>query len=249
MTARINPTFLLKGLDPIKLLEDYRKGYFNHPITHKNKKITLSTSNITVLPTYSNNSQAPVYQIKDRNNSNIIIATSGHENFQVYTANGGSLPSGGRCSYCREDITTTSMGYPIAHEEKIILTPEEDGITRYRIHQIYWVEDRFCSFECTLGYIRNMLSRPVNNRDSTLLDSETLLKQLYLQMYPEGGVLRPAQDPKLLIGNGGSLSREEWSNSKHIFVRTDRVQLLPAKVEYMRQNTVNTSDLPVIFRK
>jgi hypothetical protein len=56
-------------------------------------------------------------------------------------------------------------------------------------------------------------------------------------IYPEGPPLRPTQDIKLLKRNGGSLSDEQWADTKYVFEPTDRVRLFPVKMEYsMKEN-------------
>ena len=58
-------------------------------------------------------------------------------------------------------------------------------------------------------------------------------------MYPTAAILRPAQDPRLLRLNRGSLTKEEWQDQRHIYIRTDRILMIPAKVEYIQQNFLN----------
>lgn len=238
MATRINPTFLLKGIDIHKLIADYQNGAFNRPWTY-NKKIKLSHTTTSLAPKYGMSNKDPIFCVKDKHNCNVVFATSGHTDFEVFTRNNGTLPVGGRCSFCNEDFTQTALGYPIGYREQLILVPnqEEPSKSQYRIVYVFWVEGRFCSFECALGYIRLIMSRPADFRDSTLKDSERMLKLLYSMSYPDNKkTLRPAQDPRLLQINGGSLTKEQWQDSRHIYVRTDRVLMIPAKVEYLQQN-------------
>jgi hypothetical protein len=143
------------------------------------------------------------------------------------------------------------LGYPIGYQEQLILPNNlEDGPARYRIMYVFWVEERFCSFECALGYIRLILARPADFRDPTLKESERLLKVLFSLTYPENATpLRPAQDPRLLQSNGGSLTKEQWQDARHVYIRTDRVLLIPAKVEYLQQNFSTTQTGSIISYK
>jgi hypothetical protein len=238
MATRITPTFLLKGVDIHKLIAEYQRGAFNRPWTYK-KKIKIAQTSTSLAPSYGNSNKDAIFSVKDKHNSNVIFATSGHNDFEVFTRTGGNLPVGGRCGLCGDDFTQTALGYPIGYQEQIMLCNQSDDPLKahYRLIYVFWVEGRFCSFECTLGYIRLILARPADFRDPTLRDSERMLKMLFSLTYPDIKTpLRPAQDPRLLLSNGGSLTKEEWQDTRHVYVRTDRVLLIPAKVEYLQQN-------------
>ncbi len=237
MATRVMPTFLLKGVDPAKLLSDYHAGVFSRPIPVK-APIRVAHNSSVLAPTYGTSNQDPIFTIKDRNNNSVVIATSNHAPFETFTSSGGTLPKGGRCEFCRDDFEHTIIGYPLAYEEETILTPSMEDPTQsvYRVIYIFWVEGRFCSFECCLAYVRNTMMRPADHRDTMIRDSERMLKLLHKLSYPASGSLRTAQDPRLLKCNGGPLSREEWLDQRHTFVRTDRVLMIPAKAEYIQQN-------------
>lgn len=237
MSTRITPTFVLKGVDPNRLLADYQMGYFSRPISAKSK-IEISQNTAILAPTYGSTNRSPIFCVKDRNNSSVIIATSGHADFEVFTKNGGQLTEGGRCDNCKEDIEGVAVGYPVGYQEINVLTNDDNDTNKaqYRVFYVFWVEGKFCGFECALAYVRSILSRPADYRDTALRDSERMLKLLYKLTYPNAGSLRPAQDPKLLISNGGSLTKEEWNDRRHVYVRTDRILMIPAKVEYIQHD-------------
>ena len=240
MATRVTPTILLKGIDPNKLFQDYQAGVFSRSIQHKSK-IKIAHNAIILAQSYGTSNREPIFCRKDRNNCSVIFATTGHEDFEVFTRTGGQLPVGGRCDYCKEDFTHTAVGYPIGYQELTLLTNDSTNPkeAHYRTLYVFWVEGRHCDFECVLGKIRKFMNQPAVNRDTTLRDSERMLKFLYKLSYPTAGPLRPAQDPELLISNNGSLSREEWKDQRHIYIRTDRVLMIPAKVEYIQQNFMN----------
>jgi len=240
MTRRVTPTFLLKGLDPNKLLTDYQSGFFIRP-PKISSKIVIAKSTAILPPTYGTSNHDPIYCVKDKNNCRVVIATTGHANFEVFTRTGGQLPIGGRCDYCKEDFTQVAIGYPIGYQEQTILTNDSGDESRYRIIYNFWTEGELCSFECALTEVRRMLSKSSEYRDTTIRDSERMLRMLYKFMHPNGGVRRPAQDYKLLRSrlNTCSLMKEEWKDPKHLYVRTDRVLMIPAKVEYIQQNFLN----------
>ena len=236
MGTRVTPTFLLKGIDPNKLFADYQAGVFSRPPTAKSK-IKIAQNIAILAPKYGVTNRDPVFCMKDRNNCSIIVATTNHSNFDVFTRTSGQLQTGGRCMHCTEDIQGISVGYPIGYQETTVLTNDDNNArnAHYRVLYTFWVEGRFCDFECALAYVQTMLARPSNYRDTTIRDSERMLKLLYKLTYPTAGPLRPAQDPKLL----GALTREEWKDPRHVYVRTDRLLMIPAKVEYVQQNFLN----------
>lgn len=240
MSTRITPTFLLKGVDPDKLLADYQAGFFSRPIKAKTKIIIAQNTTI-LAPTYGTTNESPIFCMKDRNNCSVIVATTGHTDYEVFTRTGGELPIGGRCDRCKKDFAHTAMGYPVGYQELTVLTNDDNDpkSAHYRILYVFWVDGEFCSFECALGYVQLILALPADYRDTTLRNSEQMLKMLYKLTYPTAPPLRPAQNPRLLRTNGGSLGEEEWQDVRHIYVRTDRILMIPAKVEYVQQNFLN----------
>lgn len=237
MATKVTPTFLLKGIDISKVLAEYQAGVFSRVIKPKSK-IKIAQNTVILAPQYGVSNHDPIFCSKDKHNCSVIYATTGHQAFEVFTTSGGKLPVGGLCDNCHRDFDHTAVGYPVGYQELSILFPVEDNpdLSVYRIIYVFWVEGKFCTFECALGWIRIMLAHPAEYRDTLLRDSERMLKLLYKLTYPEAKVLRPAQDPRLLISNGGSLSFEEWQDGRHIYTRTDRVLMIPAKVEYIRQD-------------
>jgi len=236
MSTKIVPTFLLKGINPDKSLIDYQNGVFSE-LPDRKIKIKVLTNTNMLAPIYGADNSSQIFCLKDKNNCNVIRTTTGYNDYEIFNKNGGQLATGGRCEHCKEDFDTIAIGYPLNYEEKLILTSE---ITHnYRIIHVFWVEGKFCSFECALGYLRLILSKPCDYRDSIIRDSEYLLKFLYKLMYPLSSILRPSQDPRLLLTNGGSLTKEQWNDQKHIYIRTDKILIMPVKVEYLQQKINN----------
>lgn len=223
MAAHITPTFLLKGLDCKRLITDYNSGFFSRVPIQK-EKIKSSKTNLVLAQEYGTSNHDPMFSVKDKYNSNVVIATIGHNDFEIFTKSGGKLSTGGRCDFCKEDIIGTPVGIPVGYQESTVLQ-EVDGIYYNRVIYTFWVERRCCDCECALAYAK---------RDSALRDSERLLKMMHRFMHPKADVLVPAQDSGLLLSNGGPLTKEQWKEKKHEYVRTDRVLIIPAKTEYIR---------------
>lgn len=224
MSVQNKHTFLLKGVDPNKLLNNYKNG--KHLIVSENiKKFPLAQNNKLIADVYGSSDAEPIFSIKDRNNNTVVIATAGHENYELFMANNGEHPNiGGRCDFCKRDFDTQNIGYPVAHEERTLLINNDNPY--YKVHYIFWMDGETCSLECSLSEIRR----------NQCLHSEYMLHKLFKIMYPNSGVLRYAQAPKLLKINKGSLTKEEWENPRHIYKPTDRILLLPVKTEYLQKS-------------
>jgi len=234
MSVQNKHTFLLKGIDPNKLINDYKAGKFSI-IDENAKKFPLSQNNKLIVPVYGTSDADPIFSIKDKNNNNIIITTAGHENYELFMAeNGEHSHMGGRCDFCKRDFETQNIGYPVAHEEYTLLV--DDNNPYYKIHYVFWMHDETCSLECSLGGIRKSQCKSSEHKENLTKNSEYIIHKLFKLMYPNSGLLRPAQDPKLLKINKGSLSREEWENPKYLYKPTDRILMLPIKIEYLQKS-------------
>lgn len=229
MTTRVNPTFLLKGINPNELLNDYQNGQFSVIKPSPGGKIVIAKNMIVVAPKYSDSNHEHIFSFKDKNNIDMIYATGNHTNYEIYLAGGEELPVGGRCDWCKEDFTHESLGYPIGYQEQTILVDDH-----HRVIYVFWVEGEFCCFECAFADLKRSNNQTPTYRDINIRDSETMLKMLFVIMFPNESVLQPAKDYRLLKFNKGSLDKEEWKNTKHKYFRTERVLMVPAKIEYLR---------------
>ena len=233
MSVQTKYTFLLKGIDPNKLLSDYKSGKFS-VVSENVKKFPLAPNNKLIAPVYGTSDSDPVFSIKDKNNNSIVIATAGHDNYELFMANNGEPPCiGGRCDFCKRDFDTQNIGYPVAHEEYTLLVNDDEP--HYKIHYVFWMHTETCSLECGLSEIRKHQCRRSEHKDNLSKNSESMIHKLFKLMYPGSGVLRPAQDPKLLKINKGSLTKEEWENPKFLYKQTDRILMLPIKLEYLQK--------------
>lgn len=230
-SVRVFPTFLLKGVDPMKIVTNYKAGLF-----FREKRVKEPIEIIEVIsplsPSYSDDQQERLFVIKDRNNMPTVMATSNHSNYITYRKT-GSMMKNLPCFICFGDVKDELVGYPIFFYEKILFSSNGKATIQYH----FLIEGSFCSFECALRFVRKNFALQANFRDKTMRESERLMLLLFELMYP-GETLREAQDPFLLESNGGSLTREEWNDKKHVYLKTDRIVIGPAKVEYVRSNFI-----------
>lgn len=227
--ARIEPTFFLKGIDPEKLIKDYQTGLFSRPVVTKNKLITINQNSI-IAPIYSDDSKEGVFVVRDRHNIKIIIATGGHIEHDLFVKQNKYI--GGQCKICMSTYDYFMPGYPILHEEHTVLNTDK----KLETWQVFWCKDpNYCSFECQYYYLKNLAARSITNRDATSLDSIRLLKFLHKLIYPDAAPLVPSNQPELLTTAKGSLEPADWKDRRHTYIRTDRVMIIPAKTEFVRQ--------------
>src|SRR5579872_5112788 len=98
-TINVVPTFHLKRIEPAKIIADYQAGKFTE-IKLPSQKIKVPEMAPIVAPTYGDTMEAPVFAFKDRNNTSVVMASTGHKAFEIFTKTGGDLPKGGICEWC-----------------------------------------------------------------------------------------------------------------------------------------------------
>lgn len=173
------------------------------------------------------------YRYIDKNNNNITIQTSNHNNFQLFNENGQTPKRGGICDYCKCQFDSYCLGYPVSfHETNVTF----EG--RIHVFYIFNMKGEFCTFECTKAYIELLngnTSCVIRNEISTSLQGLLFLYKIIHGNKP----LRSANDRYLLKENGGTLTREEWLNHNSLYIPTNRVVCAPVKSEYIIQNLNN----------
>lgn len=251
--TQINPTFILRGIDPAKVVSKYNEGLFE-TVTFPKEKVRLADTSIAVVPSYGTNAYSPIYSLKDKNSKPIIMATSNHVAFEVFTTSGGKPLMGGRCEWCREDFKHESCGVAVAHKKIVftvfngvgVLDPsdlgpfdyqDEKGII-YRDTNTFWTEGIFCDMECALAQAELYSRLPFYRQDVHYVDSLSLTRYLHRLLYPDSPPLTPAPDYRLLKSNGGSLTYEEYKNKRYTYKRTSNILLIPAKISYIRSDVL-----------
>lgn len=228
----IKPTIFLKSVNYKKLLQNYKSGNFLPFEKEKIQNVIKSES--LLKKELGKDNVSGVFSVKEKSGNEIVIATSSHQNFVEFIKN-GNLVKGGTCQSCIQSFDTVQIGYPVKCQEEQFLITENDK-SYYKIIYTFWVEGCFCSYECCFYFVRYNISKSYDFRDTILRDSERMLRQLYVLTFGPNSILQISNDPKLLITNNGSLTKEEWSKNNHSYIRSDRIVIIPAKVEYFRQN-------------
>jgi hypothetical protein len=236
MSVQTKSTFLLKWVDSRELLRNYKNNVFPNIPTNI-KKFPLAQNSKLIAPVYGTSEKDPIYSVKDKNNNSVVIATAGYENYELFMLeNGEHPPMGGRCDFCKRDFTHQSIGYPVVQQEYNLLSSDSNGESFYKVYYVFWIYGELCSLDCSLSEVRKAQCRRSDYRENLTKNSEAMLHKLHKLMYPRSGLLRPAQDPKLLKINKGSLSDQAWEDPKFLYKKTDRILLLPIKIEYLQRN-------------
>jgi hypothetical protein len=222
------PTFTLRRIDPREIYEKYIRGDFSQTAL-PTQKIAVHVAPTVLEPTLSNSPTQGIYMFKLKNNSTQVIATSNSIPFEYYLKNGEELPTGGLCPICGKDFTEKPLGIPIKMVEKA--NPDGSVVVQYFLDDCV-----YCSFECTFSGYKRYRRACSRYSDPLYLDSEQLLRFMYRQAYPQGGILKEAPDSRLSSRFGGSLDDEAFHCRKHVYNRTPNVIHIPIKVQYQRSS-------------
>lgn len=216
MKATVQPSFLIKNINPAEIYERYKQGYFNRDIPIKNKLNSLSTPK-QLLPTH--------FCHPDKSSNPLVtFVCSNAQTSEKYIKTKENI-EGGRCDYCKLDFDGECIGYPIDYDYHQSI--EGDA---YKIEHLFWVESRCCSYECCLKYLRMIIKNLLINQ------IEPLLHLMYKLEFNTQDNIKEANDYRLLKFHGGPLSVEEWKNREIAYKRTNMVKKIPIQVIYSKQN-------------
>lgn len=220
----VTPTFLLRGVDPIKVLNDYLQSKFCE--IHLSKtQVPVSSPNLTIAPQHGTTPESETYVYRTKSNTQQVVVTTNHNVFMMVKASDGTvIPPGGLCSWCRGEIKNNAVGLPVS------ITSNQKTVT-FQVDQPY-----YCRFECALSGLKRELSAFHLYRDPLYMDSEQMLRLMFKLMYPEAGQLQSAHDWKLHQRNNGPLNDEEFYSGTHTYIRMPNIITLPVKVLYLRSN-------------
>jgi hypothetical protein len=220
------PTFHLKWINPNEVKKEYAAGVFNVPIEaaiSSRSKFKLLMKREILAPVYTSDETQGIYCVRDRMGGSAIYVSTEQEAYTTHSLT-GELKTKGRCLICTRDIEKESAGYPLVETEEVRVI---DNV--YRIFHVFWTVGSFDTYRCTKRYCRIM-----KKENPLIANAEKLLHRMLEYMYP-GVDIREAPDPMLLLCNGGSLTDEQWDDSKVVYKPTARLILLPLKEEYLKK--------------
>lgn len=229
-SSTISPVFVLKGIN-WSMVQDLYKS--NHWKNYKPEKTSAKIEEIRKIfvPSYGNSTDSPIYTFKDKNNIPVVVYTTNHSNYEVYTEK-GHLPEGGTCDWCRVAFSQIATGIPLAHN-KVTRLVQNDTNFQLKSVDIFWVHGTFCSFECALAEIRVYTNHSTLETMGVYTTAEGLLKMLFMLTHPNKFLLRAAPYYKLLKSNGGSMDDAQFRSNNHKYIVTSNVVIAPAKIQFI----------------
>lgn len=212
----IKPSFLLKGIDPFALSEEYKNNLILTSLTFDKKKI----ASVALTSNRGKSFHDAIYSFRNRDNFIQTVATAGAKSFS-FVDDKKDVQKGGICVACHREFNHEAMGIPIH------LVQQSDKVLVFKIYVT-------CNFRCTLRLIRYLKRQ---GRQVNLTHAESFLFYLYSKMHPNGPPLHPSPDPLLLDQHDGSLTREEYDDPRYTYVHVPNLIFYPAKEQYLRLQT------------
>ena len=190
--VEVVPSIFIKNINLNNLLNDFLKGDYNFNTVSTKQKY----KNIELVDNTYGTSFEDKKAYISINNQKMQVATDNVDIYSHFIKNDKPIIKGGVCHWCRCNFDDYSLGVPI----RII----KNGY--------YLVEGNYCCFECVYAGI--LLEKHVK---PLWKDSELLLKIIFKKFYPNEK-LEPSREWRLLVSNGGSLTKEQFFDyDKHLF--------------------------------
>jgi len=239
MKRRIDPSFLLRGVDVAEVIEKFNNGEYDsieQPCGDKLK----SVSSLVFTKEYGQYPQDKNYKIRtggqhqyfvtvgnveDSGNKNKV---SGNKNKATGNKNEASSSNTNEtytCDWCRKDFSHDPIGIPLT-----LKIDKKSGNIRCN------VIGENCRFECAYADLLKTVGSTMITSRPYYDNSESNLLTLYKIKYPTGPKLYPAKDWKLYNSGKGPLSADEYYDKNHIYMPTNNIVLAPVREEYLKIN-------------
>lgn len=218
--SQYKPTFLLKRVDPQKVIQAYNDGVYRSLTlpTSSSNKIIMETM---IAPTITGVSKI----FRDKHNAVVLLHSTNNDlikKLPLYKP---------RCFWCMQDLSadiTTHVPIPtyMTTLENIIYFETDAGGGGGGC---------CCSFECALSFVRNFNHHRYSNniRGYANESKEMYLNILYKLCHPDKAPLRPAPDFRLLQTNGGTMTVDEFLHNKSHLVLMPDVIIKSTSQQYM----------------
>lgn len=251
--VNIVPSFLLRGINPNKVLDDYVKGFFSNIHFENVQDVTVKTAPLTIVSVNSNSPEDPVFVIREKNSFNRVFVFANQEEFKMYQNNvekDMDVKISRVCDYCLRKFDHQHMVIPLIREIRYIRKggdPSGDPIGDSRgpggskngntvvKFPVIIGDGKYCDYRCTFAALKCYNSVNFRYRDLLYNNSEMLLRELFEEKYPNQ-VLTPAPNRSLLKSFGGSLDYDEWSDHNFTYDRMINPLILPAKIPHEKCN-------------
>lgn len=246
----IDPTFLLRGIDVSRVVQDYFAGNYKD-IGIPTTKVNTIVRGVVADYSVGADDRSEIYEYIDRSGQRQRVITVNHKNYdnvnsklvnnsyiETLTKDEsssslrtiGDLPLGDICLWCRRKFSFGPVGIPIQIEYL-----ERENKT------IYHTIGSYCTYECCFSTLKLNTRCPFTYRNHRYMDSESILRSMYERVYP-GEHLKEQNDWMLAQWNGGPLNEDDFFSKSHVYCRDLSLVLLPAKYEYSLKSTARASN-------
>lgn len=230
----IDPTFLLRGIDYLQVLNDYYQGKYND-IEIPKTKVTMSSNAVTSDYSVGTDKHSEIYEYVGSSGNRVRMITTNHKNYNEmrnklvnnsYLNNireGIPIEYGSNnniCLWCRRIFSFEPVGMPIKMEYL------EDSKKN-----IFHVVGNYCTYECCYSHLLTRTRSQFGLKDYMYMDSESMLRIMYGKTYPDQ-LLIEQNEWTLAKWNGGPMSEDDFFSGRHRYEKNVSIVLLPSKNEY-----------------
>lgn len=208
--------FIIKGISPLTINDDFQKGKFKHIDLDYIKKIRIDFNNkLTDINNIGKTPESDIFIKNSYGNASQIFCT---DNCNVYNSIFTTHTSTNHeCHWCRCPFSGPPIGIPVEMERTQI---------NERVVWIFHSHGYHCSFECTLANTLQEIQLK-----NIPLETKTYLLMEFGMIYPDKKLIK-SPHWTLHVKNGGPLEDKEFHSNTHHFVKTSNVVHVPVKNIY-----------------
>ena len=219
----IIPSFLLRGINPLDVLDKYYKGNYAS-LTRKKLKTAIKISTISFVPVNSESTDEAFYTFKDKNGYNQLIVFSNQREYQAFIK-GETITH--RCNMCFKEFTYEPERIPLHFEERYLQIPDSKDQTRVKVNLV-WGEGTFCCPDECFTAIRRNSDLRYRYRDPLMSNSEIIYRNICAERFPNHKLKEV--DLRYMSVLGGSIE----DKPKDSYKRLNSFVVVPVKVPYER---------------
>lgn len=221
MSGVVNPSFTLFGVYFPDIIRKYSEGYFSQLREHDS--ISIVSSTLKVAPKMTEDRSQGLYSTKNKYGNTVITALGSYKNVENFQRDGQTMPTGGRCDFCKDDIEGIITGIPIDFECKAFLVNDST------LHKsVFWNQGRCCTDECAWACVKR---DKIYGPGGKYSNAESYLLRRHLLTHGTDLVCR--DDLCLRQKEGGPLTDEQWKSTNSAYRPNGHVIQIPVMEEYI----------------
>ncbi len=224
----IVPSILLRGVDPLDVLEKYHAGYFQN-LKRDSPGPTIRVAAITFAP-ISDSVDEAFYTFKDKNGQTQVLVFENQQEYKAYLE-GKEIKR--RCDFCMVEFTHEPERIPIKIEERYL--PSSDAPNRTKV-KIVWGIKKYCNPIHCWTAIQHHLNLRYRYRDVLMQDSDILYKNICKERFPNL-ILREIP-LELCAEFNGPIDQTTPGGGEYTYKKMSSFIVVPVKIAYERRPTV-----------